>query len=101
MVLSVKCCSISLGKYPFLRAISSIITGEITILNVPSVFKKWAFAADVVRFYAVYTEGGIYMDSDIFIKKRFDSFIPEHGFATFHEHIGDRLKLQAAFCQKL
>lgn len=30
--------------------------------------KKWAFAADVVRFYAVYTEGGIYMDSDIFIK---------------------------------
>lgn len=37
------------------------------------------------------------MDSDIFIKKRFDSFIPEHGFATFHEHIGDRLKLQAAF----
>ena len=59
--------------------------------------KKWAFAADVVRFYAVYTEGGIYMDSDIFIKKRFDSFIPEHGFATFHEHIGDRLKLEAAF----
>lgn len=30
--------------------------------------KKWAFAADVVRFYAVYNEGGIYMDSDIFIK---------------------------------
>lgn len=59
--------------------------------------KKWAFAADVVRFYAVYKEGGIYMDSDIFIKKRFDSFIPEHGFVTFHEHIQDRLQLQAAF----
>lgn len=59
--------------------------------------KKWAFAADVVRFYAVYKEGGIYMDSDIFIKKRFDNFIPEHGFATFHEHIGDKLQLQAAF----
>lgn len=59
--------------------------------------KKWAFAADVVRFYAVYSEGGIYMDSDIFILKRFDHFIPEHGFATFHEHIGEKLQLQAAF----
>lgn len=59
--------------------------------------KKWAFAADVVRFYAIYTEGGIYMDSDIFIKERFDQFIPEHGFATFHEHIGNKFQLQAAF----
>ena len=46
---------------------------------------KWAFAADVVRFYAIYKEGGIYMDSDILLEKRFDSFIPEHGFATFNE----------------
>lgn len=59
--------------------------------------KKWAFAADVVRFYAVYKEGGIYMDSDMFVKKRFDEFIPEHGFASFHEHICDTVKLQAAF----
>lgn len=59
--------------------------------------KKWAFAADVVRFYAVYKEGGIYMDSDILMKKRFDRFIPAKGFATFHEHIGDRMQLQAAF----
>lgn len=59
--------------------------------------KKWAFAADVVRFYAIYTEGGIYMDSDILIKKRFDSFIPQNGFATFHEHIGNKMQLQAAF----
>lgn len=36
---------------------------------------KWAFAADVVRAYALYTEGGIYMDSDIYIKKRFDDFL--------------------------
>lgn len=59
--------------------------------------KKWAFAADAVRFYAVYKEGGIYMDSDMFIKKRFDSFIPEHGFASFHEHISDNIRIQAAF----
>ena len=33
---------------------------------------KWAFAADAVRFYAVYVHGGVYMDSDIFLYKRFD-----------------------------
>ena len=59
--------------------------------------RKWAFAGDVVRFYSVYKEGGIYMDSDMFVKKRFDRFIPEHGFATFHEHIAQNIRLQAAF----
>ena len=58
--------------------------------------KKWAFAADAVRFYAIYKEGGIYMDSDMLVEKRFDSFIPQHGFATFNELWGT-LFLQAAF----
>ncbi|WP_455636245.1 glycosyltransferase family 32 protein [Parabacteroides sp.] len=58
--------------------------------------KKWAFAADAVRFYALYKEGGVYMDSDILLEKRFDSFIPEQGFATFNENWGEIL-LQAAF----
>lgn len=34
--------------------------------------KKWAFAGDVVRAYAVWSEGGVYMDTDIFLLKRFD-----------------------------
>lgn len=62
--------------------------------------KKWAFAADAVRFYAVYKEGGIYMDSDIFLYKRFDELIPKHGFATFNECTKTGQKefgLQAAF----
>lgn len=29
--------------------------------------RKWAFAADVIRLWAVYHEGGVYMDSDIYI----------------------------------
>lgn len=37
--------------------------------------KKWAFAADVIRLYALYTEGGVYMDSDIAIRARFDDFL--------------------------
>lgn len=29
--------------------------------------KKWAFAADYIRAYALYTEGGIYLDSDVML----------------------------------
>ena len=62
--------------------------------------KKWAFAADVVRFYAVYKYGGVYMDSDIFLYKRFDELM-ERGdeFITFHEKCDPEHKdfgLQAA-----
>ena len=32
--------------------------------------KKWAFAADYIRLYALYTEGGIYLDCDVFVKKK-------------------------------
>ena len=62
--------------------------------------RRWAFASDVVRFYAVYAEGGVYMDSDVFIYRRFDEFIPDDGFVTFNERIEDDWTvygLQAAF----
>lgn len=39
--------------------------------------RRWAFAADAVRFYAVYKEGGVYMDSDYFyIDALMNSFLP-------------------------
>lgn len=60
--------------------------------------RQWAFAADAVRFYAVYAEGGVYMDSDIFLYKRFDEFMDKSGFTTFMTEEGDtRTGLQAAF----
>ena len=37
--------------------------------------KKYAFAADYVRLYALYSEGGIYLDSDVLVKKSFDPFL--------------------------
>jgi len=43
--------------------------------------KKWAFAADYIRLYALYTEGGIYLDSDVLVKKSFDEFL-DNGFFT-------------------
>ena len=37
--------------------------------------KKFAFAADYIRLYAVYNEGGIYLDSDVEVIKSFDPFL--------------------------
>jgi mannosyltransferase OCH1-like enzyme len=31
--------------------------------------KKWAFAADYIRLFVIYTEGGIYLDTDVYVKK--------------------------------
>lgn len=42
--------------------------------------KKYAFAADYIRLYALYTEGGIYMDSDVLVKKSFDTFLSNDFF---------------------
>lgn len=43
--------------------------------------KKWAFVADYVRFYALYNEGGIYLDTDVEAFKRLDEFLDNDFFA--------------------
>ena len=37
--------------------------------------KKYAFAADYIRFYALYHEGGIYLDSDVEVLRSFDDLL--------------------------
>ena len=37
--------------------------------------KKYAFAADYIRFYALYHMGGIYLDSDVEVLKDFDDLL--------------------------
>ncbi len=37
--------------------------------------KKYAFAADYIRLYAVHTYGGIYLDTDVEVLKSFDSLL--------------------------
>lgn len=37
--------------------------------------KKYAFAADYLRLYALYQYGGIYLDSDVEVLKSFDAFL--------------------------
>ena len=60
------------------------------VKSVPFVYeayqrKKWAFASDYIRLYALYTEGGIYLDTDVIIKKRFDDLL-DCNFFTSVEH---------------
>ena len=53
-----------------------------SIKNIDSVFlkealaaHKWAYAADFVRLYAIYNEGGIYLDTDVKVFKSFDPLL--------------------------
>ena len=46
--------------------------------------KRWAFVADYVRLYALHQEGGIYLDSDVEVFRRFDPFL-KYEFFTSHE----------------
>lgn len=41
---------------------------------------KYAFAADFIRLYSIYTEGGIYLDSDVEVVKSFDEFLELKSF---------------------
>lgn len=42
--------------------------------------RKWAYVADYVRLYALYNEGGIYLDSDVLVLKKFDSLLDCNAF---------------------
>ena len=50
--------------------------------------KKYAFAADYIRLYALYTEGGIYLDSDVEVIQSFNNFLNCESFIGF-ESSGD------------
>ena len=47
--------------------------------------KKWAFVSDVIRLYALYTNGGIYMDTDVEVFKPLDRFLTNKVFTGFQE----------------
>ncbi|MEN9919360.1 MAG: hypothetical protein RL662_1796 [Bacteroidota bacterium] len=42
--------------------------------------RKWAFAADYIRVYALYNYGGIYFDSDVTVYQNFDPFLKHSVF---------------------
>lgn len=50
--------------------------------------RKFAFVTDVVRLYVLYTEGGIYMDTDVEVLKPLDRFLVHHAFSGFESDTG-------------
>ena len=47
--------------------------------------KRYAFTSDVIRLYALYTEGGIYLDTDVSVHKPLDEFLNEPAFSGFEQ----------------
>ena len=45
--------------------------------------KKYAFVTDYVRLYALYSEGGIYMDTDVEVLKPYDDLLQLSGFTGY------------------
>ena len=77
-----------------------------SIKNIDSIFlreaikvRKWAYAADYVRLYALYHEGGIYLDTDVIVFKRFDVFLKHNAFIGKEESI-KRIKEGIALLEK-
>lgn len=64
--------------------------------------KKWAFAADFVRIYAVYNEGGIYLDTDVYLYNNFEAFRNDECFIgrenSFHKIKMDYCVFLTAHC---
>lgn len=55
-------------------------------INIPFIkdalhHKKYAFAADYTRFYALHTFGGIYLDTDMLLLRPLDSLLNHQAFA--------------------
>lgn len=48
--------------------------------------KKYAFVSDVARMYALYTEGGIYLDTDVRVLKSFVPYLDNHSFVGRESH---------------
>lgn len=45
--------------------------------------RKFAFVTDYARLYILYTQGGIYMDTDVEVIKRLDEFLHNKAFSGF------------------
>ena len=45
--------------------------------------RKYAFVTDYVRLYALYTQGGIYMDTDVMVLKPLDEYLVHESFWGF------------------
>lgn len=71
---------------------------DIPWVNEALVQKNWAFAADAVRLYALYTEGGLYLDTDVEIKRAFNPLL-EQPYILGYENGSDRIEAATMGCE--
>jgi len=45
--------------------------------------KKWAYVSDYIRAYALYTEGGVYLDTDNLVVDNIDSLLSNRAFVGY------------------
>lgn len=48
--------------------------------------KKWAFVSDYIRAKAIYTQGGIYLDTDVRVLDRLDPLLNDKAFIGFENN---------------
>lgn len=58
--------------------------------------RKFAFVTDIVRLYALFNEGGVYMDTDVEILKPLDPFLHHAAFSGFESEDSFQTGLMAA-----
>lgn len=63
--------------------------------------RKWAFVTDYIRLYVLYHEGGIYMDTDVYIRGNLDCFLDNKFFSFIEDNKfsdgREIVRIQAAF----
>lgn len=47
--------------------------------------KKWAYVSDIARLWALYTYGGVYMDTDVMVYQPLDEFLKHEFFTGFEQ----------------
>lgn len=50
--------------------------------------KKYAYAADYIRFYALYNYGGIYLDTDVQVLRSYNPFLDLHTMVGYENSLG-------------
>lgn len=58
--------------------------------------RKFAFVTDYVRLYAIYNEGGIYMDTDVEVIKPLERFLSHNAFSGFEDNNSVQTGIMAA-----
>lgn len=63
--------------------------------------KQWAFVSDYVRLYAIYHEGGIYLDTDMEVLKSLDNCLEYNCFFGFEDESNVNAAIFGAIAKNL